>query len=274
MAQTYVKNRVAYDLIGVDVFIVDKSTWTSTPVGSVDVSALNKISTDIISSGDRAKSVVIVFPEPLTLLASMIWTDGGGFYDVWHCQSSDILNENNWTLKAHVPCGVGTAAYAAFAGFQGAGAGLCKAVMFDQIGATNPSSGIGMIHLLGSRASSDRLEIFDTVDEELIEPISFGDVATGSTSDTTFRVSNLSESLTAYSVTVSVSDPHVTLSPSVASQFLISTDGGVSFAATGTISALGPTQASGEIILRRITSTDIPTGDHVVRINASAGSWL
>lgn len=132
------------------------------------------------------------------------------------------------------------------------------------------------VHIYGSiptTGSPDRLAIWHPTLDEPIDGAYFdwGDSPRSSSADRTFRVKNLSASLTANDITLSF-DALTDGSPSVAGMHLVSDDG-TTFAATETISSLGPGVISSVMTMRRVLSSDAPLGPWAPRIHAIADSW-
>lgn len=101
--------------------------------------------------------------------------------------------------------------------------------------------------------------------------LDWGDVGRNTTADKTCRVRNRHATLTANTVTIS-SEALTDASPALAGQFSLSLDG-TTFAATRTISSIGPATTSGTVTVRRTTSPTAQLGVWVVRHPVTAASW-
>lgn len=100
----------------------------------------------------------------------------------------------------------------------------------------------------------------------------WGKVPQGSSGDKFYVLKNLATALIAGGITVFF-DTLSDTTPSVPGQYLVSVDGGVTFAATGTITTLPPGASSPLIIVRRNTPTDAVAGTWAVRLRATATTW-
>ena len=268
-------NRMAYDADGTAVYVVDTVGGTATPVDSADVAALNQVSTDVLSSADRALGVAFVFPEIRNVQAAAVWTDGGGTFRVRVAQTVDPETASWTTLKTAVCTPGASAAVAYRTGLQGVADGSCRMLLLDQIGATAGGSGIGMIHLFGTSEAADRLELWDPLLDQRLAPaaLDWGTVVRGSSADKRFRVKNRSTSLTANSITVSIGDIGSAATPPVAAQHVFSVDDGETFSATASISSLAPTQVSEVVTIRRVVPATATFGVWTFRVQASATTW-
>ena len=99
----------------------------------------------------------------------------------------------------------------------------------------------------------------------------WGDAQRGSTADRTFRVKNLSPTLSANAVTCST-DALTDTSPTVVSQHTLSADA-TTFAATASAGTLAPGTISGVMTLRRTISNTATLSLWALRVNAAAASW-
>ncbi len=109
--------------------------------------------------------------------------------------------------------------------------------------------------------------------DERVGPAHFdwGDAPRSSSADKTFRIKNLSGTLTANDVSVSLNALTDT-TPSVPGQHLISYDGGP-FQAQVDIGDLGPGAISDVLTLRRVTPDNAVLSLWSFRIFAAADSW-
>lgn len=153
-----------------------------------------------------------------------------------------------------------------------------KAIQFKWLTgpASNNSNPIYCTHLYGHiplDQSIDRLVFWHpTLDQELPPAyLDWGNVPRGSTEDRTFRVKNLSATLTATDVVVSPDAPTDT-TPSVAGQHVLSTDG-VTFTGSIAVGDLPPGGISSVCTARRITPSDAALSLWTARLIADANSW-
>jgi hypothetical protein len=128
----------------------------------------------------------------------------------------------------------------------------------------------GVIH---AGENPDRLALWHpTLDEQAPAAyFDWGDVPRDSTADRTFRVKNLSSTLTASTITGST-DAMTDTTPTVVGQHMLSTDG-TTFTSTITIPDLAPGAISGVLTLRRTTPSDAVLSVWDLRLSAVAASW-
>lgn len=101
--------------------------------------------------------------------------------------------------------------------------------------------------------------------------LDWGDSPRSSSDDVTFRVKNLSSTLTASDITLSC-DAITDGSPSVAGMHLLSLDGST-FTATVNIASLAPGAISSVVTMRRVLPSNAPLGKWALRTHAAAASW-
>lgn len=118
----------------------------------------------------------------------------------------------------------------------------------------------------------DRLQIWHpTLDQRVTGSyFDFGDVSRGTTTDKQFRVKNISDTLTANNVTLSV-DTLSDTTPSVPGMHYFSNGG--SYVASLNIGALYPGQISGLLTFRQVLPVNAQLALWAVRIKAIPGSW-
>lgn len=131
-------------------------------------------------------------------------------------------------------------------------------------------------HLYGNITAGqnpDRLALWHPTSDMRVGPAYFdwGDALRGSTADRTFRVKNLSATLSANTITCSV-DALTDTTPSVVGQHTVSADG-TTFAATASAGTLIPGAISGIMTIRRTTSATAVLSLWAIRVHAVAASW-
>jgi hypothetical protein len=130
------------------------------------------------------------------------------------------------------------------------------------------------VHLYGGVTTGqnlDRLSFTDLFTNPLAgSALDEGDIVQSSSGDKQLQVTNASPTRTAQSISV-FTEVNTDTVPSVAAQYLVSTDG-VNFSATVVVASLSPGQSQ-EITLRRVTPSNAATGGFTPRLVARAGSW-
>jgi len=147
------------------------------------------------------------------------------------------------------------------------------AVRFDITGLGADMHAYG-VHLYGGITAGqtlDRLTFTDLFSNPLLGgALDQGDPIQSSSADTELQVTNNSPTSTATSIEV-FTDILTDAVPSVAAQYLVSTDG-VNYAATVNIPSLAPGQ-SAPIWLRRVTPSNAELGAWAPRLICRAGAW-
>lgn len=135
---------------------------------------------------------------------------------------------------------------------------------------------LGTMHLYGEPVPGEnphRLAIWHPTLDQRVGPAYFdwGDVPRSSSEERTFRVKNLSPSLTANSIRVAM-EALTDTAPSVVGQHALSLDGTL-YVAQVNIGALAPGAISSIVRLRRVTPSNAVFGPWVMRTFAGADSW-
>lgn len=151
-----------------------------------------------------------------------------------------------------------------------------KSVRFDVSSVGNAVSAIGSLHVYGEPipgANPNRLALWHATLDSRLAPWAddWGDVPRSSSEDRTFRVKNLSSSLTANSVRVA-QEILTDTSPSVVGQHTLSFGGG-SFLPQVNVGNLAPGTISGVVTIRRNTPSNAVLGTWTHRVFAEANSW-
>jgi hypothetical protein len=132
------------------------------------------------------------------------------------------------------------------------------------------------VHLYGSISAGqnpNRLTLWHPTEDHRVGEAWFdwGNTPRASSADRSFRVKNLSATLTANNVLTSL-DILTDTTPSVSSQHTLSSDG-ASFAATAAAGTLAPGGLSGVMTLRRITPSNATLSLWCLRVAAKAETW-
>lgn len=141
-------------------------------------------------------------------------------------------------------------------------------------GSNAPTFLIYLIHLYGSipaGANDDRVEFWDpTIDQQMTHAhLDFGDMPLGTQSQKQFRIKNLSATLTANSVDLTIEDLE---SSGLASGLQLSLDG-ATWLSSVNVGNLAPGAISGTVRVRRTVGGAESLRARVGRLNAVAGSW-
>lgn len=267
----YPSGRWAYDCDRSRVFLVDT---VATEVTGSTLDALNGLDADALSSTDRGKSVVFLFPELRRTTGVRVYSDGAGQFRLDYCAEhitpDDILTAT-WVDRGYLNTST-SSNYRQ--GIQGLRPTEVGAIRISEVGAGSPSAGLGPIHLFGVLMRSDRVALWDPqLDQPLLgRHFEWKDAPQGTGYRYPFRIRNLSEVYSANNVTVSCEDVGSPSSPAIASQMLFSTDGD-NFTASVTVPEVGPSTVSGALWLACEVSVTAELGLWPFRVHVNAESW-
>ncbi len=270
--------RMAYDRDGSTVVYINTTSGITT-LTSAQVITLNNENADAYTA--NAGSMAIIFPELRDLAGYFMQNndnsnrgaDGGwtsiqvsadttnGVDGTWTTIASSVLTGQNNPYSPNYRTNITATTQT--------GIKAIKGNMYN--GGT-----VTTIHLYGSPSAGqnpNRLALWDpTLDQALTGAyFDWGDVPQGSSATITFRVKNLSTTLTANSVQLSLNALSDT-SPTLVSQHSLSSDG-VTFASTASAGTLAPGTISGVMTLKRTLSSTATLSLWVLRVLAVAGSW-
>ena len=146
------------------------------------------------------------------------------------------------------------------------------------IGDSDTSNVLFKIHLYGqpdTDALTQRLDIWQVSSDLRASAgyLDWGDTPLGSTADKSFRVKNVSPTLTAHTITVDILPALATTIPSPDSMMLLSLDGGATWTATVEIATLSPGAISGTILIRRTTPANAALSNWSPRLSVETLSW-
>ncbi len=274
--------RMPYDRDGTQVFKVDTANSIS-QLSAANVTALNDEGNSLWSGGS-GKWLGFIFPELRDITAMFIanyngWGDPNVGQVAWSTDTTNIL-DGTWTQ-----------AYASFTALSSTalipdyrtniqpvtGLSGIKAIRFYWTqGGASTNVNWRAVHFYGNITAGenpDRLALWHpTLDQELPGAwFDFGDKARTMTDTRTFRVKNLSPSLTAQ--TVSVDREALTdTTPTVVSMHTLSSDG-VTFVTSLSLGNLAPGAISPVLTVKEIIASNAVLGPWAVRIYADAASW-
>jgi hypothetical protein len=253
--------RMAYDRDGTQVYIINSSNVITQQTSGTILSLNDDGDTQVaIQSTNATNSLVFIFPE-LRDLDGFLHMGSGGPSSITVSVSADTTNglDGTWTtigtaqpiggaVKPLYRTSIVSTTVLAIRAFKIRGV----------TGASNTWS-VSAVHLYGEPvpgANPNRLELWHPTLDEKLPPAYFdwGDVPRSSSADRTFRVKNLSGSMTAGSVRVAMESLTDT-TPSVVAQHTLSYNGGT-FLAQVNIGDLAAGAISGPLTLRRVTPSN------------------
>lgn len=279
--------RMAIDLDGTQVYLIDNNTGNVTQATQAQLTALND-ETDTPNGAaptfglgtSSNGSILVVFPEKRDVVGyfGSIGSHWGMSGQLNVYTSVDTTNgiDGTWTAGGTTNW-QNTAIKPGYRSPQTVTWNAIKAIRFGpkQQGGLDDVL-VDAIHIYGTRTAGenpDRLVMWHpTLDQRLGgADLDWGNAPRSSSADKTFRVKNLSATKTATTITLSV-DCLSDTTPSVAAQHLLSTNGS-SFTATASIASLAPGVISNVVTVRRNTPVDAVLSLWTARVKASATSW-
>lgn len=274
--------RLPYDLDGSVLFFHDIASGSVTLQANTVAQALNKETGGAgamsYNSGSRYRG--IIFPSPRTIEAYFIQLVGNTYQWGYGAMqvSADTTNgldgtwttiESNWGFNANI-----STYRTAIRSISGA-TNIIAMRFLASPGGGSVSNTWGAFHLYGTWLPTGEYVRFwhPTLDQPLGgADLDFGDVRQGTSSTKSFRLKNISASMTAIDTVVSDEAP-TDFTPSLPPQYDYSIDGGVNYAQAPTIPSIAPGAISGVITVRRTTPANAALSVHVLRVRATPTSW-
>lgn len=214
---------------------------------------------------------VLLFPRKIDLRGTWIthykYGSYGGFGGMAYSTNTTNGTDGTWTGFS-APYG------GAYRSVTAQSIDGINAIRGSHSGATGVTS-LNGVHLYGTYAATEDtnyLEIWHPTLDQRIPPafFDFGDIPRGTTSERQFRVKNMSDTLTANTITVSINSL-TDGSPSFAGMHTLSSGGG--FASTVSISSLAPAAVSGVLTLRQAVPPGAQLSLWASRIRAQPATW-
>jgi hypothetical protein len=271
---------MALDRDGSGLYFIS-STNVITQLTPAQVSASVNEGTDSYVLSSSGGQLVVIFPELRDLAGYFMQNNdntGRGASGGWNSiqVSTDTTNglDGTWTtIATNVLIGQSNTTSPQYrTGITTTSQLGIKAIK----GNINTGGNLTALHLYGSITSGqnpNRLALWHpTLDQQLTGAyFDWGDAKQGTSATNTFRVKNLSTTLTANTITLSLSALTDT-SPTTVSQHTLSADG-TTFASTASAGTLAPGTISGVMYVRRSLSNSATLSLWALRISAVASSW-
>lgn len=269
--------RMAYDRDGTQVFKIDSSNVITQYASGTLVTLNDEGDGGIaVQSTNSSNSIVWIFPELRDLDGFL--NIGGGGASMTVSVSADTTNGLDGTWSTISTAGYTTGAVKPQYRTAITSTTVLAIKAFKIRGVTGASNtwNLNAVHLYGEPvpgANPNRLELWHPTLDEKLTPAFFdwGDVPRSSSADRTFRVKNLSGSMTAGAVRVAMESLTDT-TPSVPAQHTLSYAGG-SFLAQVNIGDLSPGAISGPLTLRRVTPSNAVLSLWSFRVFAESTAW-
>lgn len=271
-------NRMALDIDGSSaVKISSAGVITSFTAGELQQINNETADANVVIGGFPTNSFVLLFPQARDIsgiFAQAAYFFGGFSSAQWSADTTTGL-DGSWTSFTLTPQNGGSLSPNYRTAITPLSLSGVKAVKLNFTSQDGGYAALSTFHVYGVPTSTayDHLELWDSSGTARVSGSYFDwtDVPRSSTGDITFRVKNMSSSLTANSITVAMSalsDP----SPTFVSQHVLSSDG-VTFGSTASVASLAPGALSAPVTLRRTLLSNAALGLVAVRVTATAASW-
>lgn len=275
-------HRLAYDRDG-SVGVSISNTGLLTALTGSQLIGMNTESESVNALPNGTYELAIIFPIPVDIAAIFVSANSTSpSMSVWTSQNTSTGVDGTWTQQ--VP---------ARSFFQDVKPNYRRAATVTAIPGGSSSQGVvGLkltattasitnflraLHIYGtpsSGATPDRLAIWHPTLNQAVSPSYFdwGNAPRSSSADKSFRIKNLSGTLTANLVAVYV-EALTPGAPSIASMHTLSDNGGSTFLSSLSIPSLAPGAISSPLILRRVIPANANVSTWSARIGADVGSW-
>lgn len=262
-------HRIAYDRDG------STGVWTQAGVYVRDLTQAELTDLNKERSGMTSSSVwnghegVVLLPVPHDL-SHVDGSFNNQFQTMSLAYSTDTTNgsDGTWTALAN---GRYSSDLGAMRSPTAVGASGVVAVRFDSGWDWDPGE-LYRLHLYGTPVTPyDGVEFWHPTLDQRLDPVEYGNVPRGNQADMTFRIKNMSASLTANAVVLSA-EALSDASPSVADDFTFAPDGST-FTSTLDIGNLAPGAISSVVTVRKQTGVDAALGLWWPRLLADPTSW-
>lgn len=225
-------------------------------------------------------SIAVIFPTPLNLSAVFVAMAGTTPASIWTSKDSTNGVDGTWTLRsplANRQRDVKPNYRVATELVSLAGGTDSQDVVGVKITSSSVFTTLRALHVYGdpsNAATPDRLQIWHpTLDEPLgAAALDWGDVPRSSSADKSFRIKNLSGTLTANNIEVYVESLNPG-TPSVAAMHTLSVNGGATFLISQSIASLAPGAISGVFILRRVVPNNAQVSTWSARVGVDVTNW-
>lgn len=276
-------NRLAYDRDGtVGVWATAAGVVTQLTSGQLQAMNSEAEASVPITGMNR---VALVFPTPVDIRAVFLALDSGswlwetsvdtttGLDGTWVTQSPVLTGLNNavkpnYRIQANLKYPTSTPQAANVRGIR---------IRFSSttVVANNPVRVFHIYADLASGATSQRIAFWMPSTNVPVSPTHFdwGNAPRATTDDKTFRIKNLSSTLTANDIELYV-EALTPGTPVVSGMHTLSIDDGATFQTVQAIATLAPGEVSDVIILRRVVPSNAQVSVWSARISADVSEWI
>lgn len=276
--------RIMYDIDGTAVYWAVDSGGVGgvvTALSGASLTAMNNESEDTYPAPTSSNwSLIMIFPVAMDIIAYHYSARSGwsvsGYGPSSLERSNDTTNGIDGTWTNVTSTIVGNSSSQVSPTYRNSITSLSianvKAIRFRGV---TQYQHFRTLHLYGAptATTNDILAFWDPVSDQALggAALDFGDVPQTNTSTKTFRIKNMSATLTANTISISDSAP-TDFSPSVPPQYEYSLDG-INYSQAVNISSLIPGEISQVVTMRKTTPSNAALGLHALRVTAQASSW-
>jgi hypothetical protein len=273
--------RQAYDRDGsVGAFI--SNTGLITAMTATQLRELNSEAESGPAVASSTMQLAVIFPTPLNLAAVFVAMPTTLLIAVYTSKDSTNGVDGTWTLRSATASRMRDVKpnyriATELVSLSGSDSQDVVGVKIVSTTANQPFATVRALHVYGdpsNLATEDRLQIWHpTVDEPLsATALDWGDVPRSSSADKSFRIKNLSTTLTAEDIDLYVESLNPG-TPSVAGMHTLSANGGATFLNAQSIVSLAPGAISPVFILRRVVPSNAQVSTWSARVGADVGTW-
>lgn len=277
--------RVAYDRDGT-VVVVATTAGLLTQLNASQISALNSETELGFPNIASFNQLALIFPIPLDLKAIFFSTPSTDTV-LWTFETSKDTTtglDGTWTVHS---AALGFTGKTVRPGYRllssltlptdNAAATKIRGLRVRLTVTSSSVSSLKALHVYADpsvTATTDRLSFWNPAIDEVLPPAYFdwGNVPRGSSADKSFRIKNLSSSLTANELQIYV-EALTPGAPTVSGMHTISDNAGATFLNSVTIASLDPGEISGVLLLRRVVPSNALVSVWSARVAVDVTLW-
>lgn len=274
-------SRLAYDRDG-SIGVIITATGTITALTGTQLQALNNESETGVGFSSRNR-LALIFSYPVDIESIFLALDSSAV--TWTIETSkDTTTGLDGTWTTQVAAGPNYLKdvkpnYRILAQLTS----MLASTVSDEIRGlristpSNSTASVRALHVYGDfspTATEERVAFWEPVTDQEVGPAHFdwGNVPRGSSADKTFRIKNLSDTLTANDIELYV-EALTAGTPSVGSMFVFSDNGGATFLSSLSLGDLLPGAISPVITIRRVVPPNAQISVWSARIAADVTQW-
>lgn len=272
-------HRLAFDRDG-SFGIGITNSGVLTALTGTELTAINSEAENATALPGNSWQFAVIFPVPIDIAAVFLALSAANAVSVWTSKNTTTGLDGTWTQRTSAASALRDVKpnyrmSSQLLSIPG-GAESVGVVGVKVVGTASLPS-VRALHVYGDpnvSATPDRLAIWHPTLDQPISPSYFdwGNAPRSSSADKSFRVKNLSGTLTAEDIELYV-DALTPGTPSVASMHAISDNGGSTFLPSVSITSLTPGEISDVFILRRTIPSNALVSVWSARVGVDVGEW-